>query len=256
MPDRDVVGPWRRWFGRGRFGAGGAGGGRGGGARWCERDRWLRRQSGIDLDAGFTPDEQPFEADPPRPDAPPNPVNVRACNALRQGVAAPVAVTGQEVFTIEAPAIASDDRVYRVAIPPRAGAASHVTFTAPAAGEYVLFTSATVAVPLTVFALDGELIDIRLRLRIPECPEVNGRHSVQLRGRQIRRPRRARAPAQRRPGGDARDRALKRPRRDALHPSPAWVGLTVAIRRIDPRVVGVAGWGISKRCPQPAEESP
>jgi hypothetical protein len=152
-------------------GAGGAGGaGSSGGAGG----------SGIDLDAGFTPDEEPFEADPPRPDAPPNPVNVRACNALRQGVAAPVAVTGQEVFTIEAPAIASDDRVYRVAIPPKAGAASHVTFTAPAAGEYVLFTSATVAVPLTVFALDGELIDIRLRLRIPECPEVNGRHSVQL----------------------------------------------------------------------------
>ena len=67
-----------------------------------------------------------------------------------------------------------------MAIPPRAGAASHVTFTAPAAGEYVLFVSAPVAVPLTVFALDGELIDIRLRLRIPECPEVNGRHSVQL----------------------------------------------------------------------------
>lgn len=136
--------------------------------------------SGIDVDAGFTPDEEPFEATPDRPDAPPNPVNVRACNALHQGVAAPVAVTGQEVFTIEAPPIASDDRVYRVAIPPKAGAASHVSFTATAAGEYVLFASAPVAVPLTVFALDGELIDIRLRLRIPECPEVNGRHSVQL----------------------------------------------------------------------------
>jgi hypothetical protein len=136
--------------------------------------------SGIDLDAGATPDEQPFEADPPRPDAPPNPVNVRACNALHQGVAAPVAVTGLEVFAIEAPTIASDNRVYRVAIPPKAGAASHVSFTAPASGEYVLFASAPVAVPVTVFALDGELIDIKLRLRIPECPEVNGRHSVQL----------------------------------------------------------------------------
>jgi hypothetical protein len=147
-----------------RGGAGGSGGSSG----------------GIDLDAGAMPDEQPFEADPPRPDAPPNPVNVRACNALHQGVAAPVAVAGQELFSIEAPPVASDERVYRVAIPPKAGAAGHVTFTAPAAGEYVLFTSATVAVPLTVFALDGELIDVRLRLRVPECPEVFGRHSVQL----------------------------------------------------------------------------
>jgi hypothetical protein len=164
--------------GTGGSGAGGSGatGGGAGGANATGGSGG----SGIDLDAGFTPDEEPFEAAPDRPDAPPNPVNVRACNALRQGVAAPVAVTGQEVFTIEAPPIASDDKVYRVAIPPKAGAASHVTFTAPAAGEYVLFTSATVAVPLTVFALDGELIDIRLRLRIPECPEVNGRHSVQL----------------------------------------------------------------------------
>jgi hypothetical protein len=159
--------------GGGGSSAGGAGGASAGGGAGGAG-------SGIDRDAGAIPDEQPFEADPPRPDAPPNPVNVRACNALHQGVAAPVAVTGQEVFSIEAPPIASDERVYRVTIPPKAGAASHVTFTAPAAGEYVMFTSASIAVPLTVFALDGELIDVRLRLRISECPEVNGRHSVQL----------------------------------------------------------------------------
>lgn len=153
--------------GSGGSGAGGGAGGSGGGP-------------GIDLDAGSAPDEQPFEADPPRPDAPPNPVNVRACNALRQGAVAPVAVSGQELFSIEAPPVASDDRVYRVAIPPRAGSPGHVTFTTPTAGEYVLFTSAAVAVPLAVFALDGELIDVRLRLRVPECPEVFGRHSVQL----------------------------------------------------------------------------
>jgi len=138
--------------------------------------------AGINLDGGtgMEPDEQPFEADPPRPDAPPNPVNVRACGAIQRGAAAPVPVMGQEVFSMDAPAIASDEKLYRVAIPPRAGAASHVTFTAPAAGEYVLFVSAPVAVPLTVFAIDGDLVDVKLRLRIPECPEVNGRHSVQL----------------------------------------------------------------------------
>jgi hypothetical protein len=122
--------------------------------------------------------DPPFEADPPRPDAPPNPVNLRACSAIQRGAAAPVAVAGQALFSIEAPAIASDDRLYRVSIPAREP--GHVTFTAPAAGEYVLFVSASVAVPLAVFALDGELVDVKLRLRIPECPEVNGRHSVQL----------------------------------------------------------------------------
>ena len=136
-------------------------------------------------------------------------MNVRACNALRQGVAAPVAVTGQEVFTIEAPAIASDDRVYRVAIPPRAGAASHVTFTAPAAGEYVLFTSATVAVPLTVFALDGELIDIRPAPAHPRVPGGERPPYGVVAGHEVRRPRGARTPAQCRPGRDARD-ALRR----------------------------------------------
>ena len=134
----------------------------------------------FDAGTGMEPDEEPFEAAPPRPDAPPNPVNVRACTAIRQGAAAPVLVMGQEVFSIDPPAIASDDKLYRVAIPPRAGAPSHVSFTAPAAGEYVFFVSAPTAVPLAVFALDGELIDIKLRLRIPECPEVNGRHSVPL----------------------------------------------------------------------------
>jgi hypothetical protein len=135
---------------------------------------------GFDGGTGMEPDEEPFEADPPRPDAPPNPVNVRACGAIQRGAAAPVPVMGQEVFSMEAPAIASDEKLYRVSIPPRAGAASHVTFTAPTAGEYVLFVSAPVAVPVTVFAIDGDLVAVRLRLRIPECPEVNGRHSVQL----------------------------------------------------------------------------
>jgi hypothetical protein len=117
----------------------------------------------------------PADADPPRPDAPPDPRNQQACGTFQTGAVVPVA--GVDPFNMDAPPIAADARVYRVAIPPRA--AGHVTFNAAAAGEYLFFTSAPVA--LTVFAIDGQLVDIKsLKLKIPECAEVNGRHAVDL----------------------------------------------------------------------------
>jgi hypothetical protein len=80
---------------------------------------------------------------------------------------------------MDAPEIAGDGKVYRISIPNRDTA--HVTFTAPVAGEYVLYTAAPMPVSVTVFAVDGELVNVKsLRLTVPECPEVNGRHAVEL----------------------------------------------------------------------------
>ena len=126
-------------------------------------------------DAEPEPDAEPYEARPPRPDAPPNSLNVRACRTLQMGTVAPV--MGQALFNMDAPTIASNEQIYRVALPPRMH--GHVTFTAPAAGEYVFFASTTAA--LVVFDISGGQIEIKaLRLKIPECVQVNGRHAVDL----------------------------------------------------------------------------
>src|SRR5215213_3495905 len=115
------------------------------------------------------------DADPPRPDGPPDPANAQACRSFQTGAVVPVA--GVDPFNMEAPPIAADQRVYRISIPARA--AGHVTFTSAVAGDHVFYTSAPVA--LTVFAIDGDLVDIKsLKLKIPECAEVNGRHTVEL----------------------------------------------------------------------------
>lgn len=108
-------------------------------------------------------------------DAAPNPLNQQACTSLQSGSV--TMVMGQDPFSMNAPAISGGQQVNRVSIPPRA--AGHVTYTAPTSGEYIFYTS--VDVPLAVFAEDGQLIDVKaLRLRIPECTQVNGRHTVDL----------------------------------------------------------------------------
>jgi hypothetical protein len=110
------------------------------------------------------------------PDAKPaDPLNASACQSLQTGPF--VTVTGQSTFSIDAPAIKSDRQVYRIGIAKRN--AAHVSFQAPAAGVYVIYTSTPA--PLAVFALDGTMIEINnLRMSIPECGEVKGRHTVTL----------------------------------------------------------------------------
>jgi hypothetical protein len=110
------------------------------------------------------------------PDAKPaDPLNASACKLLQTGPFVPVA--GATTFSLTAPAINSDQQAYRIAIAKRN--AAHVSFMVPAAGVYVIFTST--AAPLAVFAQDGEMINLtNLRMSIPECPEVKGRHTLTL----------------------------------------------------------------------------
>jgi hypothetical protein len=110
------------------------------------------------------------------PDAKPaDPLNASACKLLQAGPFVPIA--GATTFSLTAPEIKSDQQAYRVAIAKRN--AAHVSFMVPAAGVYVIFTSTTA--PLAVFALDGEMINVtNLRMSIPECPEVKGRHTLTL----------------------------------------------------------------------------
>jgi hypothetical protein len=116
------------------------------------------------------------DAPPPRPSTPDvKAVNDRACQALQTGPFTPVAAAAN--FTYSAPPIMSSPPAYRVQIPARA--AGHVSFTPPAVGEYVIFTSAPV--PLTLFALDGTLLPVKsINTVIPECTQVSGRHAFDL----------------------------------------------------------------------------
>jgi hypothetical protein len=106
---------------------------------------------------------------------PADPLNLRACGLLQMGSFVPI--TGQDTFSLGAPAIGADQKVYRIGIAKRQ--TGHVSFTVPAAGVYVIYTSTPA--PLAVFALDGELVEVtNLRMSIPECPEVKGRHTLTL----------------------------------------------------------------------------
>src|SRR5687767_4144520 len=90
-----------------------------------------------DPDAGNEP-EPDVARDPPRDAGPPDPANVRGCQLLQMGPFVPV--MGQAIFSSEAPAIKLDPQAYRVPIPARN--TTHVTFTIPAPGNYLVFTSA------------------------------------------------------------------------------------------------------------------
>ena len=118
---------------------------------------------------------RPYEVAPP-PDSSPavQMVNDRACQYLKAGPFAPV--MGQTDFSYTSPPINTDAQAYRVQI---AKMQAHVSFTAPAAGEYIFFTSANI--PITVFSLDGLLVDPKTLVNvIPECSQVTLRESFVL----------------------------------------------------------------------------
>lgn len=106
---------------------------------------------------------------------PVDPLNQRACQLLKTGPF--VAVIGQAIFGLGAPAIKDDQQVYRISIAKRQSA--HVSFVVLTPGVYVVYTSTTA--PLALFALDGEMVEVtNLRMSVPECPEVKGRHTLTL----------------------------------------------------------------------------
>jgi hypothetical protein len=114
----------------------------------------------------------------PLGDAPPGviAVNSAACQFLQKGPYAPVAGAG--VFSDKAPPIMVGDQAYRISIPagPRM---AHVTFTAPALGDYIFFVN--LSLPVTVFDLSGNIIPIKaLNTLIQDCTEVKGRHTYTL----------------------------------------------------------------------------
>src|SRR5256885_4354461 len=134
-------------------------------------------QSPTDADVLIKGDHnlRPYEAAPP-PDSSPavQMINDRACQLLKMGPFAPV--MGQADFSYQSPPINTDAQAYRVQIP---RSQAHVSFIAPAAGEYVFYTAP--ALPITVFSLDGSLIDVKSLVNIiPECAEVKLRQSFVL----------------------------------------------------------------------------
>jgi hypothetical protein len=116
------------------------------------------------------------DAPPPRPSTPDvKAINDRACQVLQMGPFTPVAAAAN--FTYSAPPIMGSPPAYRVQIPARA--AGHVSFTPPAVGEYVIFTSAPI--PLALFALDGTILPEKsISTVIPECTQVSGRRAFDL----------------------------------------------------------------------------
>jgi hypothetical protein len=116
------------------------------------------------------------DAPPPRPSTPDvKAINDRACQALQMGPFTPV--TSAANFTYSAPPIMGSPPAYRIQLPARA--AGHVSFTPPAVGEYVIFTSAPIA--LALFALDGTILPVKsLNTVIPECTQVSGRQAFDL----------------------------------------------------------------------------
>jgi hypothetical protein len=133
------------------------------------------------LDAKIIPDRGPLNYDlPPRVIPPSAPdvqaINTRACGYLKMGPFAPV--TPSPDYSYMAPPIKNDQQAYRLTIP--AQKVGHVTFVAPTAGEYVIFTSTSVSISLST--LDGLFItDTAQSSVIPECSEVKLRRSYLLR---------------------------------------------------------------------------
>ena len=135
---------------------------------------------GEPLDAANRPDMRPLsQVDAPPPPANPPPIamiNTRACQYFKMGPYVPV--TGVANFSYTAPAITSAAQASRVQVP-RQGSYAYVSFTPPAAGEYVIFVSAQP--PITVYSLEGMILpDKSLATAIPECTEVKIRQSFYL----------------------------------------------------------------------------
>jgi hypothetical protein len=106
---------------------------------------------------------------PPPSDPATQSLNVRGCTPLQMGPFTPV--MGAAVYSYGAPAVKSDGLAYRVTFPKAGG---YVSLVAPAAGDYVFFTST--AAPITVFSLAGEFVTPKtLATRIPECMQVKNR---------------------------------------------------------------------------------
>ena len=123
------------------------------------------------VDAGpmEEPDAQPVDLPPP------DPVNVNACQHLQAGPFVPL--MAQAGFPLPAdtmaPAIKSDAQAYRIAFPRLAE--GYVTFTPPAEGDYVLYTSTPL--PIAVFSLAGFILDpVSLDIKAQECMEIKGKH--------------------------------------------------------------------------------
>jgi hypothetical protein len=104
--------------------------------------------------------------------------NSQACQLLKSGPFS--MVTGKSTYTIAdpGPPVLNDKKVYRIALP-AATTAGHVSFKAPATGEFVVFTNRSLAV--TVFTWDGLMIQMKtVAASVSECPEVKGRQSFDL----------------------------------------------------------------------------
>jgi hypothetical protein len=112
---------------------------------------------------------------PPPPPSPPDVkvINDRGCMYLAAGPFTPV--MGAPNFSYSAPPVMSSPPAFRVQI----RGSAHLSFTPPAVGEYVFFTSAPIS--LVVFALDGNLLPVKaLSTVIPECRQVAGRQAFDL----------------------------------------------------------------------------
>jgi hypothetical protein len=108
---------------------------------------------------------------------PPNATNARACGNLQRGPFAPV--MAQATFNLQAPPIQDDRQAYRIMLPVRAS--GYVTFDAPAAGQYIIFTSTVL--PVVVFGPAGAEIPFlagSVASSVPECPEVKGKSNFSL----------------------------------------------------------------------------
>jgi hypothetical protein len=119
--------------------------------------------------AGCGEDDEPEEHEDP---------DVEACEHMKDGP--PAAVTAAAAFATTAPAVNNDHKRYDLTLADGVGGkAGFVTFAVPAAGEYILYTSAAVKVAVKSAAMADVTAESTTNT-FAGCPEVKGRHVYDL----------------------------------------------------------------------------
>jgi hypothetical protein len=103
--------------------------------------------------------------------------DVEACEHLQDGPASTVTATASGTG---APAVSNDHRRYDITLTDvTGGKGGSVSFAAPEATDYILFTSADV--PVAVKNSNGQMVAFEATsTSSSECTEVKGRHTVPL----------------------------------------------------------------------------
>jgi hypothetical protein len=104
--------------------------------------------------------------------------DAEACEHMKEG---PMAlVTAAAAFSATAPAVKNDHQRYDLTLADGVGGkAGFVTFAVPAAGDYIVYTSAAVKVAVKSAAMADVTAESTTN-SFAGCPEVKGRHVYEL----------------------------------------------------------------------------